>query len=224
MNFGTMVADIRGEIRRSQMDEAIKGAIVASIDYWKDKRFRWNESRFTFSTVATQDEYSESDDADIGLLAKIDSIRLSTGSQKWNPEQKPNNFLEEAYDPNNSGDPEIFSFYRERIRFFPIPNQVLTATVLGLQELLDTAVATAYQRITRDVPDINSIPDAYTTAWFTEGYEVTKLYAKGYLYKHHLSNSERGNELFTDAIAIGKDFQAKIGKLGASGFLVPTQF
>lgn len=224
MNFGIMLADIRSEIRRTTMDAAIKKSIVASVDYWKDKRFKWNESRFTFSTVASQDEYSSSDDADIGYLAKIDSILLSTGSTEWKPKQVPVEVIEDIYDASGTGDPTMFAYYRSRIRFYVIPSRVLTVTVLGLQELLDTSQAADYQRLSRAIPDISAIPSTYTTSWFTDGYEVTKLYAKGYLFKHHMQNAQVGDALFTDAIAIGKDFQNKLGKLGGSGFVQPTSF
>lgn len=219
-----MVADIRGEIRRSTMDSAIKASIVASVDYWKDKRFRWNESRFTFSLTSSQDEYSSADDSDIGILTKIDSIRLTTGSTTWTLTPVTLEEIEEIYDPSGTGDPRMFAYYRQRIRFYEIPSRTLTATVLGCQELLDTAQSSDYQRLSRAIPDIDSIPDNYSTAWFAEGYEATKLYAKGYLFTNHMQNREAGSGYFTDAIAIGNDFQKKLGKLGGSGFVKPTQF
>lgn len=224
MNFGILVADIRSEIRRSTMDAAIKGSIVASIDYWKDKRFRWNESTFTFSVTASQAEYSSSDDADIGYLAEIDDLKLSTGSEEWHPKKRSIDFVTNRSLLNQTADPSDYAFYRGRIRFCPVPSRALTATVLGVQELLDTSQAADYQRISRAIPDISAIPSAYSTAWFTEGYEVTKLYAKGYLYKHHMDNPTKGDALFTDALVIGKDFQNKLGKLGGAGFVAPTRF
>src|SRR5688572_21412958 len=75
--LGDMVSEIRGEIRRSGMDDAIKGAICAAVQFHRDKRFRWNELSFTFATVANQQEYDVTDSASIGLLASIDSLKVS---------------------------------------------------------------------------------------------------------------------------------------------------
>lgn len=223
-NLGVMMADIRREMRRSTMDTQIKSAIIAAVDYWKDKRFRWNESTFTFSLASAQYEYSSTDSASIGYLTEIDDLKLSVSNEEWHPDKRTIAYVAGLYDANISGDPSDYAFYRARIRFYPIPSRTLTATVLGVMELLDTNQSSSFQRLSRTISDIASVPDSYTTAWFTDGYELIKSHAKGYLYKNMLRNDQEGDKLLTDAMGIGGDFQKKIGRMGGASFVTPTQF
>lgn len=218
-SLGFMVTEIRGELRRTGMDDAIKGAICAAVIYHRDKRFRWNELSFTFPTAANQQTYDESDTASIGLLASIDSLKVSDPEIALIP--RDINWIKERVN-QASGNPTGYSYYEESIWLDPTPSQVFTIEVLGVQELKDVNQAAGFQIIGRD--NILTLDDSYTTAWFMEGYDVIKSWAKGYISLHHLRNAAESDAMFSAATALRSDQEDQLNKVGGSGFVRPTRF
>lgn len=218
-NLGVMVAEIREELRRSGMDNAIKRGICAAILFHRDKRFKWNELSFTFSTVANQPTYDESDDANIGRLASIDSMRIVSPEIELG--QRDINWMRERVN-QATGTPSDFAYYEEMVYLDPIPASALSISVLGLLELKDTTQSTTNQIVSRD--NILSLPDSYSTAWFTDGFEIIKAWAKGYVSLHHLRNKEQSDNMFGAAVDLRTDQEGQLAKLGASGFVRPTSF
>lgn len=220
--FGTMVAEIREEIRRSGMDNAIKRAIGAAVVYHRDKRFLWNELSFTLATVANQAAYDSTDDANIGRLAKIDTAKIASPATVLTPRTLA--YIRGKL-TQTSGTPADIAFFQEEITLDPAPSSVLSINIDGLLELKDTNMVTTpvnLQVINR--ANILSIPDAYTTAWFVEGFEIIKSWAKGYLYQNNLRNTEQAATDFTAADGFKTDQEGQLAKLGGSGFAVPTRF
>jgi hypothetical protein len=217
--FGTMVAEIREELRRSGMDDAIKRAIGAAVIFHRDKRFTWNELSFSFSTVANQAAYGSGDSASIGRLAAIDSMKIRSPETKLTA--RTVDYIRSIVE-QPSGTPEDYCWYENEITLSPTPSQVFTVDVDGLMELRDTNQAAANQVISRS--NILSIPDNYSTAWFVAGFDVIKPWAKGYIYLHHLRNRDEASGQFDAAGGMRADQEAQLGRLGGSGFVTPTRF
>lgn len=214
-----MVSEIRGEIRRSGMDDAIKGAICAAVQFHRDKRFRWNELSFSFPTVVNQQTYDASDTASIGLLASIDSLKITSPELALVP--RDINWVKERVN-QVSGTPSGYAYYQESIWLDPKPSSVFTVEALGVQELKDLAGAAGLQSITR--VNILLLPTSYTTAWFTDGYDVIKSWAKGYVNAHYLHNQTEATGMFGMADVLRGDQEAQLNKVGGSGFARPTRF
>lgn len=219
-NFGTMVAEIREELRRSGMDNAIKRGIGAAVLFHRDKRFAWNELSFTFTTSANEAEYdATTDDANIGRLAKIDSAKIVSPETVLTV--RDIDYIR-GRTGLSSGTPDDIAYFEEQIFLSPTPSRTLSISVFGLLELKDTAQAAALQIISRE--NILTIPAAYTTAWFTDGYEVIKSWAKGYVYHNHMRNTEQATAEFTAAGGFRTDQENQLANRGASGFVRPTTF
>lgn len=217
--FGTMVAEIREELRRNGVDNAIKRAIGAAVIYHRDKRFIWNELSFALTTVADQPDYDGDDDANIDRLAQIDNAKIASPETDLTP--RTIQFIR-AKVGLTSGLPLDIAVYERAITLSPTPNAVYTINIDGIMELEDLTQPAGQQIISRE--NILTIADGYTTAWFVEGYEVIKSWAKGYIYQNHLRNSEQAGTDFTASDAFRTDQENKAAKLGSSGFVQPTQF
>lgn len=217
--LGTMVAEIREELRRSGMDNAIKRGICAAVLYHRDKRFKWNELSFSFSTVAGTSTYDEGDNANIGRLAAIDSMRVVNPETVLTP--RDIDWMRTRVN-QTTGTPLDFAYYEETVYLDPIPASVLSVSVLGILELKDANQSAGSQIITRE--NILTLPDDYTTAWFTDGYEVIKAWAKGYIAMHHLRNTEQTGAMFSAATDFRTDQEGQLARVGASGFVRPTAF
>lgn len=218
-NLGAMVDEIRGEIRRTNMDAAIKSSICSAVILHKDKRYKWNEGNISFNTVADQPTYDEDDDADIGLIASFDSVKVTSPETvlikrdiKWM----------RARISDATGTPEDFAYYERQIYLYPVPSSVLTINILGVLELADLTQSAGSQIMTRE--NIQTLPNNYTTAWFTDGYEIIKAQAKSFLSINHLRNVTEGQTMGSLAAGLAGDETSKINRAGGSGFARPTRF
>src|SRR5688572_5921890 len=142
--FGTMVSEIREELRRQNIDPAIKRGIGAAVLFHRDKRFAFNELSFTFTTTADEAEYDENDDANIGRLAKIDSAKIVSPETPLN--LRTIEFIRDRIDIS-TGTPEDIAYYEEQIFLSPTPSRTLSVSVFGILELKDTNQAAVNQII-----------------------------------------------------------------------------
>lgn len=218
-NLGVMVSEIASELRRSGMDTAIKRGICGAVEHLKDKRFKWNELFFDFTTTAAEQDYDSADDADIGRLCAIDAATITTPAT--NLTKRDWAWLKDRVG-TSSGTPSDIIFYQDSIWLHPTPASALTINVWGLLELKDANQSAGSQIITRE--NFATLPNNYTTAWFTEGFDVVKAWAKGYVYLHHLRNKTEADVMFGAAGALITDSETQLGKLGGTSFVRPTMF
>src|SRR3990167_2906875 len=115
-----MVAEIRAELRRSNMDTAIKRGICAAVLYLKDKRYKWNELSFTLDLIADQQDYDSADDADIGRLASIDSVKLVSTADTLTSATRVE--IRRWTIGASSGSPTHCAFYESALWLSPKPN------------------------------------------------------------------------------------------------------
>jgi len=214
-----MVAEIREELRRSGMDNAIKRGIGAAVLFHRDKRFAWNEANFSFTTTASQPDYDSSDNSAIGRLATIDVMKVVTPETYLNP--RTIEYIRSLLD-RPTGTPADFAYFAQAITLSPTPSSTLTINIDGVLELYDANQSSTNQIISRD--NILTIPDGYSTAWFGAGYEIIKAWAKSYIYLHHLRNVDQSAAQGSASQTLRDDQIAQIGRLGGSGFVTPTAF
>lgn len=218
-DLGTMVAEIRSEIRRTNFDNAIKIGICAAVQEHRAKRLSFNEKSFTFITVADQETYGVADSSYLGRVARFDSIKVTSPETVLNA--RDIDFIRDQIS-DLTGTPSDYAYYENNLYLNPVPNAVFTIDVLAVLELLDTAQSTANQIMSRS--NILSLPTDYTNAWFTDGYEIIKAWAKGYVNFHNLRNSDEGNVMG----ALNKTFlqtqEDQLNSRGGSGFVTPTRF
>lgn len=123
-----MKARIADELARSDLTSQIAYAITDAIAAYEDERFHFNESRaLTFSTVASQEFYTSSDSANIGLVQKIDYAKVYVGTQPYDlAYERPEDMESLSVSGTQTGTPWAYTWYGNAIRLYPIPDQVYT--------------------------------------------------------------------------------------------------
>ncbi|MGD9724517.1 MAG: hypothetical protein AB7U76_25030 [Pirellulales bacterium] len=129
--LATMKARIASELRRSNISSQIADAINTAIALYQQERWYWNEGRsFTVATVADQEFYTATDDADIGNIEKIDYITLLVNDQPYTLLPEDPLVMERlSMNGTGTGEPRLYSFYGNQLRFYPVPDAVYTIRI-----------------------------------------------------------------------------------------------
>lgn len=139
--LAVMKARIVREVRRSNIDTDIAAAISTAIKEYQSERLAFNETReFTFTTVANQEFYTSSDDADLGNIIKFDYVVWVQAANSWpldpiTPERIE--YLNAA--GTFTGDPQGYCWYGEKMRIYPIPTSALTIRVGCVKKVAEPA-------------------------------------------------------------------------------------
>lgn len=167
--------DVRSVSTASSSDIAtqISAEVLSAVAFYARERFYFNTKTSTFSTVADREYYSSSDLADIATLVKIDSMTVTHNSVKF--PVKPMDF--EAMDGWQNGAvkalPRYYAYYKQNLRFYPIPDAVYTITMAYVYKL--TALSA----------------DGDSNAWTTDAEELIRARASRRLYENVVRNAER---------------------------------
>lgn len=156
--YGDMVTRVTDELARSDLSSQTQTAIMRAIRFYERRRWWFNETRFTFSTVSGQEYYSdvEAGNRTISRLKSVDSATLLVNSVNRYPiTQRSWNYINTISSTStNYGQPEDFCLYGasgygsvsattavasgQLIRLYPIPDsQPYTIQIAGLITLLD---------------------------------------------------------------------------------------
>jgi hypothetical protein len=181
--LSTLKSRIADDIARDDLATQIANSIEDAIEFYRTKRFFWNETRdATFTTVASQAIYSSSDDADIPLFFDIDDVFLvDSSSQNHRLKKDDPQDLEYLSDTSAStGQPTRWAWFDRSIRLYPIPDAAYTIRPVGAIEKASPASES----------DANNV-------WMANGesFELLRRYAKGMLYLHVINNMERATAM-----------------------------
>jgi len=120
-----------GSTYQASIDEAINTAIQA----YQAERFHFNESReITFSTVAGQEFYDGADSVPLGLMIKIDYVKLIVGDTNFTllPDL-PSDIESAATNATSTGQPGWYLWYNMQLRLYPVPAEsIWTVRVAGV--------------------------------------------------------------------------------------------
>lgn len=160
----------------SDIQSQIKLAILSAVAHYERERFYFSELRSeTFSTVANQEFYGSSDNANIPNLAHIDSLTMTINTtQRWPLIEREWDWFEQYnFDTSFVGDPEYYAYYGRQIRLGPIPNAVRTIRISGIWRL--TALSA----------------DADSNVWTTEAEELIRSRAKWDIWRNVLKEEQQ---------------------------------
>lgn len=160
-----------------------------AIAYYEKERFWWNESRsLTFSTVASQRNYTSSDNANIPYILQFDIVTLARSSTDIY-ELCPQDYVEDEAinaDATTTGQPYYYSYFNQNIWLMPVPDAAYTVRVSGLLKL--TALSL----------------DADSNAWTTlgEGEELIRARAKALFFANYAYDNERSASCLQQAESV----------------------
>ena len=169
-DFGSMVNEIVDESRRS-MSTTIENLILDAIAHYEPRRFWFHERTETFSVSSSQDTYTSADASFIPRIMEFDSLRLTvSGSDKPTLVKKTWRELEDWNYPTSVGQPTVYAYWGESIRFYPIPDD-------GYEVRFSGVVAEPTLSVSTDV-------NGWTQRG--KGRELIKQRAKSLLYSEYL--------------------------------------
>lgn len=130
----TTYAIMRARIADEYVNESIttaqiNSAIQTAIKHYERKPFFFNQKTGTFATVASQEYYSSSDNADIDDIVHIFAATVTDNSLKTKLFPVDFGAMDECQDGSVTGLPEQLAYFKQQIRLYPIPDAVYTVTL-----------------------------------------------------------------------------------------------
>ena len=209
--LATLKSTIADDLARSDLTTQIAAAITQAIDYYKEERLFWMDTRAeTFATVAAQEAYDVDDDSAIPLFIKVDAMFLedSDGISYGPLERLDPKVMERLLDDSAaSGRPDSWSYYNDTFYFHPIPDAAYTVRPMGQIEVAAPA---------SDVETANP--------WMTKSFELLRCAAKGYLFLHVIKAPEQAGAM---VLAAGRELdklRRDTSKRTADGRITATSF
>lgn len=194
--LGTLKSRIADDLARDDLATQIANSIEDAIEFYRTKRFYFNETRDeTFATVASQALYDSDDDAAIPLFFDIDDVFLvDSSSQNRRLRKDDPQELEYLSDTSAStGEPTRWAWFDRSIRLYPIPNAAYTIRPVGAIEKASPASDS----------EANNV-------WMTEAFELLRRYAKGMLYLHVIGDPDKA------ALMLGPELDGLGGACGGA--------
>jgi hypothetical protein len=132
---------IARDLGTSSRTTEIASAIGRAIKKHQKEHFWFNESRSaTFTTIVDQVYYSVTDNADIGLIRKLEGLVIETASHDYPLSVVPHLELELYTDANSSsGEPSNYCYYDQKIGVYPKPDDAYTIRMFGVFALAEPA-------------------------------------------------------------------------------------
>lgn len=160
-DLATLKSRIASEIHRTDLTDEIAYAISDAVKHYQSKRFAFNQTRGTLTTVSGTEFYGTLTD-----VASIDSITLNINARKTVLDQWSYGEMERiATTTNTNNQPWAWSWYDEQIRLYPVPDAAYTLTVSYVQKI--------------DVPST----DGSSNIWTDQAEELIRHAAKKRIYR-----------------------------------------
>lgn len=214
-DFGTMKARIADEMKRGDLTAsatAVQSAVLSAIDYWRWKRFPFNQARDTSILTTASDPFLTS--MPTGILY-LHSIKLTIGGNQQRLYPRAYDWMETVDFGAWTGYPEYYAWYTRSatasqvLRLYPIPNGAFTATM----------------SFTRSLPEITAgATSTASNAWMTIAEPVIRMWAKGVLFDHHLRAAEHANRMYQLARQEYQSLRRETNAKQGSGSVMPLRW
>lgn len=211
--YQDMQTRIADELDRADLTTQIQQAINSAVSFYARKNFFGTETSFTFSTVVGQEYYTAADAAQIGTSPYLDALNINIDTGRIQMSRQSFEYIDSiSFLPTATGQPYLWAYRAQQIRFYPIPSQVY--------------VVTAY-----NTPRLSLLSDPLTSNFWTDadsGAEcLIRTRAKLYLLLNVIRASDMPEEI---AMLKGQEIEersALFGETGSrksTGVLAPTAF
>lgn len=210
----TTLADLKSaiatDLRRDDLTSDIAAKISEAISYYQNELFWFNYTRtFTFTTVASQQDYSSSDLVQIPLFTKIMAMFLYSPPSVYPyplDRFEPADFETLASNNLSGGRPTIFTYIDNKIRLWPIPLATYTVRVHGVYN------AAAL------------VNGSDSNFWTVEAEPLIRCYAKYLLYMNVLEDTEGAARMKTQLPDIIGSLRAETSMRLTDGKLQATEW
>lgn len=195
MTYETIKTTIANDINRTDLSAEISRAVQASIKFYENERFWFNETR----AIAVTTDGTEYYDLPSSAVA-IDSFTITINNNEYPLEAVGYLQIEQTYVPSTTytGHPQIYALYDQKFRLYPIPDDSYTCRVSYVEQLSALSASS----------DAN--------AWTETGAEEMIRYrAMGIVYKTKFHNIQLGEHWMNEAERV--KFQLKRRTDGLTG-------
>lgn len=211
--YADMQARIADELDRSDLVTQIQQAINSAVSFYARKNFFDTETSFTFNTVVGQEYYTAADAAQIATSPYLDELNININTGRIQMSRQSFEYIDSiSFLPTATGQPYLWAYRAQKIRFYPIPSQIY--------------VVTAY-----DTPRLGLLSVPTTSNFWTDedsGAEcLIRTRAKLYLLLNVIRASDMAQEV---AMLRGQEIEersALFGETGSrksTGVMAPTAF
>lgn len=135
-----MRSRIADDLDRTDLSTQIDKAINRAIEYYEKERFWFNEKIATFTTVASQKNYSSSDGIPTDIL-EIDYVEVTINGREDKLIRRTYDWIRELIGFDGTGYPTDYCYYQENFYFYLIPNGAYTITVSYQQKYSGTQLS-----------------------------------------------------------------------------------
>lgn len=187
----------------------IQLAIIDAVQFYENDRFYFNEYRTTgaFSTVNGQEFYTASDWPDIATIQHIDKLSVLISGNRYFMYPRTEQYMEDiSINPLVKGQPVDYSYYSERLRFYPIPDNAYPVNVLG----------------TRQFATLSAAGDS--NVWTTDAETMIRGEAKFYLYRDTLQDDANAGRAKAAADRAYSSLKGQTQMRVATNKFTPTTF
>lgn len=203
--FADLKTQVASDLKRSDLNSSISAEILNSVARHSNERFWFNETRaYTFSLTNAVDEYTLASSAPVLEFVKIDWVRVQIGSQWVRLRRIDADRMEELQATTASGQPTYaWSYYGNKLRFYPVPNATFTAKVAGHYRLIELSADT----------DSNS--------WTNEGKSLIRYTALTRLFAFPIRNADAAMGAAQMAQAELDDLRQETSRRKRKGYMEP---
>lgn len=205
----TLKAEIADDLKRSDLTTAIAAEIPRAIKFYqKEHLFFKEDEEKTFVTVADQVYYAESDDANIGLIAQLEAVKIRVSNNDYDLIRLDISTFETLNDAQtSSGQPTNFVYYNQKIGIYIPPDGVYTIMLMGSFEVAGPA----------SDGETNNV-------WMTDGFELIRAHTLSQLTRFKTREYDYSDRMEREASRQIDDLRVKTSRLKATGEIVPVSF
>lgn len=210
--FSDLILQIADEIddTTGEYSSQITAACYGAIRYCERDVYYFNETRdVTFSTVAGQQWYGAADNANIPTLVRVIEAycERADGERSRMGRSTPTDMGLVSDNSASQGEPDCWTYFGQRIRLYPIPDQAYTIRLqLGPYRL----------------STITNVSDS--NAWTMEAFDLLKARAKFILYKDIIKDAVLAAEALNDYEDQHRALKAETSRRNGSGCIRATAF
>ena len=211
--IGEMRQLIADDLARDDLSSQIAESISRAIEFYKEKRFWFNETESTtFTTVSGTSDYDVDDDADIPKFIEIDSVLCGDGETKWELQPTTPAEMKILLENDSTGRPFQFGYFAETFHLYPIPNAAYVIRPIGQIEIAE--------------PSADAVDSDTTNVWANEAKELIRCRATAYVCLHTTHDAELGSMMTAAEQDAYQHLRRKTGKKQAiaASTIESTQF